>query len=578
MRLQFIFLPFSDCSRPILDEKGEMCKMNHPEMPNVQQWFPSEDGDPVKRRHFMELIEGLITGTDRLKRPDCVNLAGVKNRSEAFYMELLRDSEIPRTGAPMEEVNRRLLELLHAHPYHTKYFMTNILPMASIPGILGMLAAFMVNGNNLWDVYGPAGAEAEVKVIGMMSKLVGYDPMSSGGYTTWGGQGAVFTGLRIAIAKFAPDAIQKGVPRHLYTFCSEAAHYSLYKSVEATGLGSDRLIRVRTNQDSSMDLEDLREKMLSVIHQGGVPAYIVATTGTTDALGIDDLPGVRMVAQEVADQHGFPVAHIHADSALGGFFAFFNGYDFERNSLGLPDAALKPLQTIGKRMKHLHLADSLCFDFQKLGQTPYVTSLFLVRNAADLRLLDLHPDETPYVGHRGYGQYHTGYTLECSRMASSISMYSALTAFGIEGYQRLLAQFVEVNHGIREAAAKEIPGLTIVNPENPGIVTLFRIYPADGPQFKDELAGACTADEIRRINSLNEGLFELLGKDRHLMFFGDTKKHLLISTKDGQSIPLSASKVFIISPYTEVKHINEIVSYLKEKVNQALSGVHAAAI
>lgn len=43
-----------------------------------------------------------------------------------------------------------------------------------------MLTAMLVNGNNLWDVYGPAGAEAEVRVVSMMSKLIGYDPNVSG--------------------------------------------------------------------------------------------------------------------------------------------------------------------------------------------------------------------------------------------------------------------------------------------------------------------------------------------------------------------------------------------------------------
>ena len=62
-----------------------------------------------------------------------------------------------------------------------------------------MLTAMLVNGNNLWDVYGPAGAEAEVRVVSMMSKLVGYDPNVSGGYTSWGGQGTIFSGLRLAI-------------------------------------------------------------------------------------------------------------------------------------------------------------------------------------------------------------------------------------------------------------------------------------------------------------------------------------------------------------------------------------------
>ncbi len=92
----------------------------------------------------------------------------------------------------------------------------------------------------------------------------------------------------------------------------------------------------------------------------------------------------------------------------------------------------------------------MCFDFQKLGQAPYVSSLFLLKNAADLKLMDLDAEDTPYVGHRGYGEYHTGYTLECSRMASSISMYSLLLSFGTEGYQRLLGQFLEVNRVFRE--------------------------------------------------------------------------------------------------------------------------------
>ncbi|WP_438445329.1 pyridoxal phosphate-dependent decarboxylase family protein [Gorillibacterium sp. sgz5001074] len=546
--------------------------MNHA-LNRVQEWFPSADGDPSRRQQLQELLEELLAGADRLKNPDRVNLAGTKRRSEHFYRELLQESAIPQSGAPMKDVVPKLLELLHDHPYHTKYFLTNILPMASIPGIVGMLAAFLVNGNNLWDVYGPAGAEAEVRVIGMMSKLVGYDPMLSGGYTTWGGQGAVFTGLRLAIAKLAPDAQQTGVPRNLYAFCSEAAHYSLYKSVQATGLGTDRLIRVRTRRDSSMDLDDLRDKLLQVIRQGGIPAYIVATTGTTDALGIDDVQGVSAVSREIAQAHGLPDPHIHADSALGGFFAFFNGYDFDRNPLGLPITALKPLHAIHRRLRHLNLADSLCFDFQKLGQTPYVTSLFMVRNASDLKLLDLEPEETPYVGHRGYGQYHTGYTLECSRMASAVSIYSALTAFGIEGYQRLLAQFIEVSHRIREEVAREIPELTLVNADNPGIVSLFRLYAPVGPRFADEVAGRCSTGQIAETNRLNEELFELLGRDRDKMFFGDTKKHLLVPTTDGPDQPLSASKIFVISPYTEVEHVPEIVRYLKSRVNEALSAL-----
>ena len=205
------------------------------------------------------------------------------------------------------------------------------------------------------------------------------------------------SGLRIAIAKFVPDALQKGVPDNLYAFFSEAAHYSLFKSMEASGIGSDRLIRVRTNADSSMDVNDLRVKMEEVIARDGIPIYIVATTGTTDAMGIDDLEQIYAVSDKLTVHHGLRRPHIHADSALGGFFTFFNDYDFTANPLELKKDVAQALISIQSKMKHLHLADSLCFDFQKLGQTPYLTSLFLVKDAADLRLMDLHPDETPYV-------------------------------------------------------------------------------------------------------------------------------------------------------------------------------------
>lgn len=545
--------------------------------PDVRDWFPSEDGNPAQRKRMLDLIEQLVRGVDELKDPDGVNLKGEKRRDANFYGRLAAESVIPKEGAPMENVNEELLKLLHGHPYHTKYFFTNILPMASIPGMLGTLTAMLVNGNNLWDVYGPAGAEAEVRVIAMMSKLVGYDAETSGGYTTWGGQGAVFSGLRIAIAKAAPNAMKQGVPNNLFAFCSEAAHYSLLKSVEATGLGSDRLVKVKTLPDSSMDIADLKRKLETVSRMGGVPVYIVATTGTTDAIGIDDIRQIRAAAEENADRFGLPCPHIHADSALGGFFAFFNDYDMEQNPLGFSEGVLAMLEPIRRKMQMLSLADSLCFDFQKLGQAPYVSSLFLLKNAADLKLMDLEAEDTPYVGHRGYGEYHTGYTLECSRMASSISMYSLLLSFGTEGYQRLLGQFLEVNRVFREQLIAEIPQADIANPDNPGISTLIRIYLPGSPRFADEIEGTCSAREIERSNQLNERLFEKLGERRDRMFFGDTKKHLLVGSSEGREIPLYVSKFFVISPHTRPEHVHEVVQYLKECITEVCeaSGVPA---
>lgn len=535
-------------------------------MKKIQQLFQSEDGNIEQRENFLTLLEKIVTSLDELKDPQTTTLGPMKERSDNFYKELMQENQVPVSGVGLDQVVNELTKLMQGHPYHTRNFVTNVLPMASIPGILGQFTNALLNGNNLWDVYGPAAAECEVKVVAMMSKLVGYDYTQSFGYTTWGGQGAVFSGLRLAIAKQFPNAKEDGVPNNLYCFASENAHYSLLKSIEAVGIGSKHLIRVKAGQDHSMDIEDLRLRMTEVIENGGIPVYVVATTGATDQFAIDDVQAIKNVTTELEQKHSLKPIHIHADSALGGFYAFFNDYDFKANPLQFETDVLQGLEQIRERMQYLPIADSLCFDFQKLGQTPYLTSLFLIKEGKHLQLLDIEDFDTPYVGNRGYGSYHTGYTLECSRMGSSIAIYAALQAFGKEGYQQILANYVRVNLVFRAQLAEKTPMLQVVNESNIGPVTAFRLYP-EGLNWNSEQSGSYTQDQIEYINGLNASLFEIIGEGRDEVFFGDTTRVCTVNTSDTkQQLPVAAAKFFSISPYTETEHINDMVQFLQQKV------------
>ncbi|QDP99372.1 aspartate aminotransferase family protein [Lysinibacillus fusiformis] len=535
-------------------------------MKKIQQLFQSEDGNIQQRENFLSLLEKIVSSLDDLKNPNKTTLGPMKERSANFYQELMQDNQVPTSGVGLDQVVENLTQLMQGHPYHTRNFVTNVLPMASIPGVLGQFTNALLNGNNLWDVYGPAAAECEVKVVAMMSKLVGYDFTQSFGYTTWGGQGAVFSGLRLAIAKQFPHAKEEGVPNNLYCFASENAHYSLLKSIEAVGIGSKHLIRVKAGKDHSMDVQDLQARMTEVIENGGIPVYVVATTGATDQFGIDDVQAIKEVTTSLEKQYDLQSIHIHADSALGGFYAFFNDYDFKQNPLHFEEDVLHGLLHIHERMQHLAIADSLCFDFQKLGQTPYLTSLFLIKEGKHLQLLDIDDFDTPYVGNRGYGSYHTGYTLECSRMGSSIAIYAALQAFGKEGYQQLLANYVRVNLAFRAQLAEKIPMLQVINASNIGPVTAFRLYPKDF-NWASEQAGNYTQDQLESINAINASLFEILGEGRDEVFFGDTTRVCTVDAKDTQQqIPVAAAKFFSISPYTETEHISAMIHFLQQKV------------
>ena len=535
-------------------------------MKKIQQLFQSEDGNIQQREKFLSLLEKIVSSLDALKNPNKTSLGPIKERSSNFYQELMQNNQIANTGVGLDQVVEELTQLMQGHPYHTRNFVTNVLPMASIPGILGQFTNALLNGNNLWDVYGPAAAECEVKVIAMMSKLVGYDYTKSFGYTTWGGQGAVFSGLRLAIAKQFPQAKEEGVPNNLYCFASENAHYSLLKSVEAVGIGSKHLVRIKAGKDHSMDINDLQNRMTEVIENGGIPVYIVATTGATDQFAIDDVQAIKEITTGLEKKYALKPIHIHADSALGGFYAFFNDYDFTANPLQLEADVLQGLAHIRTRMQHLAIADSLCFDFQKLGQTPYLTSLFLIKEGNSLQLLDIEDFDTPYVGNRGYGSYHTGYTLECSRMGSSIAIYAALQAFGKEGYQQILANYVRVNLAFRAQLAEHTSMLQVVNETNIGPVTAFRLYP-EGYNWHTEQAGGYSQDQIEYINAINASLFEIIGEDRDEVFFGDTTRVCTVSASDTkQQMPVAVAKFFAISPYTETEHIRNMIHFLQQKL------------
>lgn len=531
-------------------------------MKEIQQLFPSMDGNNFQREELLSYFKTILTKIDELKDPNKLTLGEMPEYTEDYYNRVIEKADVPKMGVSMEEVMQKLLKLVEGHRYVNRNYVANAAPLPNIASIIGNLVMVLVNGNNLWDVEGPAAATAEVEITSMLSKLIGYDENLSAGYTTWGGQGAVFNSLRLAIARYAPSSNQKGIPKNLYCFCSELSHYSLYKSVEATGIGVENMIRVKVNQDHSMNLQDLKEKMEQVISKGGVPLYILATMGTTDTFGIDDIEAMKHLAEELERKHGLSPIYIHADSAMGGMYTFFNAYDFDNNPLQLEDNVKVVLKSYQQKFKQIKLADSMVFDFHKLGQTPYITSLFLIKNRENLKYVDLDEEETPYVGNRGYGSYHTGYTLECSRMGSALSIYASLLAFGMEGYQKLLANYLRVNMKFRETLTREISNVAITNEVSP--ITTFRFYP-ETSKWKDESGGLLTVEEINEINQFNDEFAEIIGAERDTVFFGNTKKQRLVEAADSNKrVSIYAHKFFTISPYSTMEEVDRYVEFLKE--------------
>lgn len=531
-------------------------------MSELQQLFPSVDGNEKQREELGNYVYTILSKIDELKNPSKLTLGEMPDYSEDYYNRLMEHSSVPSAGLSMENTIDELLELVKGHRFVNSSYVANAAPLPNIASIIGNLVMVLTNGNSLWDVEGPAAASAEVKITSMLSKVVGYDSNESAGYTTWGGQGAVFNSLRLAITRRFPQSNNVGVPNNLYCFCSELSHYSLYKSVEATGIGINNMIRVKVNDDHSMNLDDLKEKMEEIIQFGGIPLYVLATMGTTDTFGIDNIEGIKEITTQLEHEYDLQPIYIHADTAMGGMYTFFNQYSFESNPLNLHSDVLHVLQNYHMKFSKVSLADSMVFDFHKLGQTPYITSLFLIKDKNNLQYVDLDASETPYVGNRGYGSYHTSYTLECSRMGSAISIYASLLALGMEGYQRLLANYIEVNLRFRKTLKLAFNNVEITNEVSP--ITTFRFYPTSS-RWKEELNGMLTLEEINEINHYNEEFAELIGIAREHVFFGNTKKQRqVVAANSNKKVSIYAHKFFSISPYTTVEEVERYIAFLQD--------------
>ncbi|MCH7551387.1 MAG: alcohol dehydrogenase catalytic domain-containing protein, partial [Proteobacteria bacterium] len=189
----------------------------------------------------------------------------------------------------------------------------------------------------------------------------------------------------------------------------------------------------------------------ALLKDGRKIACIVATMGTTDAFGLDDLQTIHAIRDNLVDEFGLDYRpQIHADAVIGWAWSVFNDYDFEENSLGFQHRTVRELAGTTRRIQHLGLADSIGIDFHKTGFTPYISSLFLTSDSADLKRITRADESMPYLFQAGH--YHPGkFTLETTRSGSGpMAALANLLLFGRQGLRALLGHLVTLAEVLRE--------------------------------------------------------------------------------------------------------------------------------
>lgn len=519
--------------------------------------FPAPVSDRVHDAYFVFSFLRALDQVDALKSAAPMLGSPVTLDYDAARMATMTDDPSTLEAVTVDLVQYLSGMFIWGHPRA----QINVVPSPTIPSIIGGLLPSIYNPNLVSEESSRKVSLAEVEAIAMTAALVGYDPAVADGVFTFGGTGTLLYGAKIGLEKAVPDVRRKGLRTPAVLVCSDRAHYACLTVANWLGLGEENIVQIPTTDDNQMIVSELAPRLREVVASGRRIACIVATMGTTDAFGLDDLAGIVRARDEIVKTCGLDyVPHVHADAVIGWAWSVFNDYDFEANPLEFKHRTVRALAGTSRRIRHLGLADSVGIDYHKTGFAPYISSAVLLKDGRDFGHLTRREEETPYIFQSG--TRHPGkYTLETTRAGSGpLAAIANLRLFGKRGLQALLGHLVSMAEALRDQLEGH-SATTVMNGDNFGPVTLFRVYPDGTDTFSmpaQERTDPACRETLLANNAYNRRIFELIQADAL------QGKGVVISLTDcyrttDYGEPINALKSYILSPFSDDQHVTAVL-------------------
>ncbi len=489
------------------------------------------------------------------------------NRGIPSISQIIKQAKVPQK---LQKNPEKILGLLYSYIQGSvksgnPYMVKNLIPTASLPALATYFAVspYMANA-----VSGEDAAQtllAEIACASAIARLAGLDPVNSAGVFTFGGTGTIFYAIKMGLYKAFPKHAYEGLKGNAVVIESKPAHYSHKTAAIWLGIGQDNSIQVSSHIDQTTDLIDLENKCRDILKTGKKIVYIDALGGTTSNLGIDNIKAIFSIREKLVKEFNLSYKpHIHVDSVLGWAYLVFLRYDFHKNPLGFSEKALGQIKKIVQKIRTIRYADSFGVDFHKTGFVAYNSSMIIVKNKQDLMNLQRDVDIMTPLFHDNEAYNPGKFTLETSRSAANIlATWIALQTFGIEGYQVLLGNAIEMGIVFRETIeeAKD-NGLYIANQIQYGHDVFVRCYPLGSDvakEYKKELIDDTLLKKYTAYTSkFASYIFKnMANRDKG---FAISKSSAAIYTKTGAS--MAALRIYPLSPYITPSTAKELIRRL----------------
>ncbi len=392
--------------------------------------------------------------------------------------EAIRLQELPEQGYPFEDTLTFLREMILPYPQGNGHpgFAGWINSAPAHAGVLiKPLAAAMNTNCGIGD---HAGQELERRTVQWIMELCGFPISGSAGVFVSGGSEANFTCLQAARYWAAQadgwNVRQEGMqgshpPYVLYQ--SDQGHFSVRRSAEAMGLGSDAIHIIPSTPSYHIDIEQLYRRIQQDRAAGQRPFCVAATAGTVETGAIDPLDDLADLCEEED-------LWLHVDGAYGAF--------------GILD------ERVARLYKGIDRVDSLATDQHKWLSVPIDCGCALVRHGDLLRdAFRLTPE-----GEDEHEVWMSEYTLQRTRRFRALDVWAVLRTAGVEGLTRAIANNINMARLLTLIIEAE-PDLELVA-SGPLSIVRFRYAPAslrDDPPALNRLNKELALEIQRRGNA-----------------------------------------------------------------------------
>jgi L-2,4-diaminobutyrate decarboxylase len=293
------------------------------------------------------------------------------------------------------------------HLHHPQYMGHQVSAPSPVAALSGLISSVLNNGGAVYEM-GMVNNPIEKLISEILADKIGYGD-DAGGYLTSGGTLANLTALLAARAKYS-EVWNNGTAEKLGVMVSEEAHYCVDRAARIMGLGSEGVIKLKTNKKYQLETAELEKSFLNAAKNGIKIFAVIGSACSTSTGSYDDLEKIGKFSKSKD-------IWFHVDGAHGGAVVFSKKY--------------KSL------VKGIEMSDSVAIDWHKMLLAPALATSLVFKNNQEAYQTFQQKAQYLWDDAASKDWYNSGKrTFECTKLMMGVKVYAIIKAHGIGVFEQ----------------------------------------------------------------------------------------------------------------------------------------------